>query len=1005
MRISQLNLVGLGNWPDLHISELSTQLNVFFSGPRGGKSTLARLVSHLLYGKSGNPWHQPFGQYALPAEGEVTLQSAGRSYFLKRRAEASNQYTLTVAATDGAPVDGRTVQALLGDISPRLAAQLFAIDFAEPPRCETLLSDPFAREFTANLPRAVPTESVDRQRIEELVQQRHAIAQQLEQHVKVGRREATVLEQQASNLDESLSAKREQLETLQSRLRAIETKLTELAVRLRHSSLESRTNEHGHHLAIRDKAELGDLDSRIARCRKVLSELQTRSASVQAELAQAGPDGAADSVTCLTDGRVTLGLVERLLNDLDAEVAQLARADVSVRPIGADAHARFTPLANMLRQQLYTLCGQWTEQERRTRRQQLLAESKQISRAQADIGEWLEQLLARRESLVQQALSTSRPVILSPQPPVIEYCQCEHHQQFVGSSESVSPEEVEQLQSEQARLRHERTRLLDELAVLSREISRIETTWSELQQERAGLIGGATIEAKRAELDRLESILQKALSVKVHDPGRRAAKNWLASDVLAQLTDGQLVQIRLKREAAAASVVDNEGRSLSPEQLSPAQRDQLYLALTLALVSSYASRSIRLPLILDEPFLRLDEAASGVMAGVLEEFARAGHQLLIFTEDHCARRTLESHSRRVFDLDKERYSGGSPSPEPPITTTRLVRETLDGQQTAGLRLATGHVEGDIEAVFYLSVASSLNEFPILGSKTGQIFARLGIHSVGDLLEANPQQLADRLNRNDVRTETVALWQSHMSLLCHVPELTLNDAQLLTACGIGSPVELREANGDQLWSAVESFLSTSKARCLASDGKRYNRARIGEWIYAAGGVDKTRQQAGRSPHRVIEPAHAHHDRKQVFHLDLNSDVEAAPAIGPKTAERLHQVGIRTVADLLSADPESTAEELDAKHIRPKMIANWQHQARLVCQIPELHGYGAQLLVACGFTRPEQIAKYDTNELTTKVLKLCRTKQGQRILRSVNPPSPGRIQRWAQRARDSRSLEVA
>ena len=826
MRISQLDLEGQGAWPSLHLPELGGELNLFCSGPRGGKSTLARLIGHLLYGKSDSPWRQPFGQSAPHADGAVTLQSVAGNYVLRRRRESGNKSTLTVSGANGTAVNDRTVKALLGDLSPRLAAQLFAVDFAGSPRAESLLSDPFAREFTAslraNVPVASTTESLDRRRIDELVQQHQSIARQLEQQVHVGRREATLLEKQSSDLDQVLTAKRQQVEQLKSNLRATETRLTELAARLRYCSLESTVFGRDLHCAEQDEHELGELDSQITRCRQALANLQPRAAALQTELAQSGADGSADSVTCLADGRIALGVAERLLDDLDAEVAQLARATESSRPLGADAHARFTPLTEMLRQQLYTLCGQWSEQERRTDRQQLLAESRQISRAQADMGEWLEQLLSRREALVQQAQASSQPLFLSPQPPVAEHCRCQHHQQDatypLGSN---SPQQIELLRQEQTQLQLERTELLDKLEALDKGISQIESQWKQLQQERAGLIGSASVESKRAELDRLESILQQAMNVKVHDPARAARKEWRASDVLAQLTNGQLLQIRLTRQDATATIVDSDRRTLTPEQLTPAQRDQLYVALTLALVSSYANRGTNLPLLLDEPFLRLDAAATTVMAGVLEEFARAGHQLLVFTEDFRARRTLKSLSCRVFDLDEVRQS-----------------ERAFDRSNSGLRLASGHGNGDMEAVFYLSAASSMDAFPVLGSETEQVFARLGIRSVGELLAADPEEIANRLDRRDISAETVALWQSHMSLLCHVPELSLNDAQLLTACGISSPAELREANGDQLFSAVESFLATDRDRRFTTAGKQCSRARIGDWIYAAGGVRST-----------------------------------------------------------------------------------------------------------------------------------------------------------------------
>ena len=101
----------------------------------------------------------------------------------------------------------------------------------------------------------------------------------------------------------------------------------------------------------------------------------------------------------------------------------------------------------------------------------------------------------------------------------------------------------------------------------------------------------------------------------------------------------------------------------------------------------------------------------------------------------------------------------------------------------------------------------------------------------------------------------------------------------------------------------------------------------------------------------------------------------------------------MADLLNANPASTAAELGLSHVTATTIADWQLQARLVCQIPELRGYGAaQLLVAAGFTSPEQIAGTRAGDLIRKVQAICESKQGQRILRTSKAPSPAKIKRW-------------
>jgi nucleotidyltransferase/DNA polymerase involved in DNA repair len=132
---------------------------------------------------------------------------------------------------------------------------------------------------------------------------------------------------------------------------------------------------------------------------------------------------------------------------------------------------------------------------------------------------------------------------------------------------------------------------------------------------------------------------------------------------------------------------------------------------------------------------------------------------------------------------------------------------------------------------------------------------------------------------------------------------------------------------------------------------------------------------------------------------------APSIGPIAAERLANVGIRTVADLLNANPESTAEELGEAKVTATVITRWQREARLVCRIPELRGVGAQLLVASGFHEAEQVARTKVDELVKRVGETCRSSQGQRILRNGPAPSSERIAQWVGFAAKMRPLEAA
>ncbi len=1076
LKINQLNLAGEGNWPDLHVEKIAPTLNVFYGSARTGKSSVAQLVGHLLYGKSESTWRQQFAQTLPSAEGSLHLTGSQGEFILRRHRDANRQSRLTISSTNGDVTDGQTIQSLLSGLSPQLAAQLLTVDFAESPRVDGLLSKTFAREFTSTPSTETPQNStyqntccnqsnsslvdrVDRQRIDELVSRRDAIAGEIQQQMSVRRRESETLEREIQDVDASLSNKRERAQSLQAQLHGLQTELAERETKLRYYSLDHYSKHYEQTINVDSlQRELTELDTEITQCRQSLSDVQQRESSLRSELALAGSDGTADSVTCLADGRATLGVLEQLLDDLDAEVSQLARASEPGRCVGHETHAKLSPVASLLRQQVYTLCGQLTEQERIVRRQQLTAESRQLARVHVELGERLDLLLSRRESLVQRSQLNGQSARLVPQPPVAEHCNCEHHGNFIQQSDSLLLGSADrgrhetEARSQLSALQHQRTELLNELNALQTDILHLENRWEDLQRERAGLIGGASIESQQTELERLESVIHQSLQTAKSDRPSTPTNYWRASDLLAQLTDGHLIQIRLQpNQQQAALVVDRHGQPQTIQNLSAAQQDQLYLALTLSLVGAYARRGIHLPLILDEPFLRQTDAQTAIMVGVLDQFARAGHQLLIFTEDREARQRFSTRSAAIFDLEQLQKAKTVTPTTPPVTkttpkvqttNTRIIRETYDGHTTPVLKLASVSGDSNQEDLFYLTEDSSFNDFPVLGADTHTLFSRISIHAVRDLLAADASNVARQLNLSNIQTETVRLWQIHMGLMCHIPNLTLDDAQVLAAAGINSPDDLFDADTDinALLRSIEAFLNSDQGRRFAKTRQRYSHSRLSGWQSSArryrdrwqrsrsrysgwttrrssqrtSSKSRTRrtskrQRSERTPRQSNrngnQKGNRNNNRPWKFHLSREQDVEAAPSIGPKTAKRLAKVGVRTVADLLNADPDSTATEIDVRHISATTIAEWQHQARLVCQIPELRGYGAQLLVACGLTQPEQIARTSANELVSQVLSFCETKEGQRILRSGDAPEQEKIAQWVEFAANSRPLEAA
>jgi len=143
----------------------------------------------------------------------------------------------------------------------------------------------------------------------------------------------------------------------------------------------------------------------------------------------------------------------------------------------------------------------------------------------------------------------------------------------------------------------------------------------------------------------------------------------------------------------------------------------------------------------------------------------------------------------------------------------------------------------------------------------------------------------------------------------------------------------------------------------------------------------------------------------FYLDIESPVVDAPSIGPRMAEKLAPLNVATIGDLLASDANSLAAQLADKSVSGETIAQWQHQALLVCRIPNLRGHDAQMLVGSGFTTAEQVAAGDPALLFDKVTRFASSKAGVRILRGTTAPDLSEVTDWVQWSQNCRAIRAA
>jgi nucleotidyltransferase/DNA polymerase involved in DNA repair len=128
------------------------------------------------------------------------------------------------------------------------------------------------------------------------------------------------------------------------------------------------------------------------------------------------------------------------------------------------------------------------------------------------------------------------------------------------------------------------------------------------------------------------------------------------------------------------------------------------------------------------------------------------------------------------------------------------------------------------------------------------------------------------------------------------------------------------------------------------------------------------------------------------LQRSDEVERAPSIGPKTAERLQACGVITIGDLLDREPASLSKQLGGGWTSASVVTDWQDQARLVMEVPHLRAEQAKILTGSGYRSASALAEAQPEELLQDVTDFLKGTQGQRAIRGEYTPSLRDMASW-------------
>jgi uncharacterized protein YhaN len=215
-------------------------------------------------------------------------------------------------------------------------------------------------------------------------------------------------------------------------------------------------------------------------------------------------------------------------------------------------------------------------------------------------------------------------------------------------------------------------RLESDFEALSRQSDELDRVLKDLLQRRGALIeqqrataADHSLAVKQIELNEVEERFKNAVKAwreraavslflerirEDYEKHRQPETLKEASGYLRQLTGGKYTRIWTPLAHDILFVDTTDGQALSVQVLSRGTREQLFVSLRLALVAAYARRGIHLPMILDDVFVNFDAGRTKTACAVLRDFARQGHQLLVFTcHEHVWRmfQELKVDTRRI----------------------------------------------------------------------------------------------------------------------------------------------------------------------------------------------------------------------------------------------------------------------------------------------------------------------------------------------------------------------
>ncbi len=226
--------------------------------------------------------------------------------------------------------------------------------------------------------------------------------------------------------------------------------------------------------------------------------------------------------------------------------------------------------------------------------------------------------------------------------------------------ESLDPDQIARLLADSetavAAVQAQRDGVNEQLGGVAERISQVENDGElgelllQREEARSSLAAAVTM---WAEYTAAATLFDRAK--RVYEEQRQPEVLRLASTYFSTMTGGTYVRVLAPLGEIDLQVEESKsGKRKGPEALSRGTKEQLYLAMRLALASVYAEQLVALPLVADDILVNFDDERAAATAGLLGEYAGGGNQVLAFT---CHQRVADCFATqapgaRIIELPK-----------------------------------------------------------------------------------------------------------------------------------------------------------------------------------------------------------------------------------------------------------------------------------------------------------------------------------------------------------------